>query len=109
MVRKLDLAKAAAVRRRALHPQPVYPGEELPPVCRVGTEMQADFIRAVMLHPVIESLVVTEVEPLLLKLPFEIPISLGDEEKVRLCLLDGGDDGCIWQIRRKRLHPRADR
>src|ERR1039457_6148409 len=44
-----------------------------------------------MLQAIIESFVVAEVEPLLLQLPFQVPICLGYEEEAGVRLLDGGD------------------
>src|SRR5262245_9717399 len=41
-----------------------------------------------MLQTVVEPLVVTKVEPLLFQLPFEVPVSLGDKEKVRISSLN---------------------
>src|SRR5271157_1097723 len=43
----------------------------------------------VMFQAVIEPLVVAEVEPLLLQLPLQVPVSLGNEAEVRMRSLDG--------------------
>src|SRR5271157_475386 len=45
----------------------------------------------VMFQAVIEPLVVAEVEPLLLQLPLQVPVSLGNEAEVRMRSLDGRD------------------
>ena len=46
-----------------------------------------------MLHPVIELLVIAEVEPLLLERPLQVPVSLGHETELRVRELDRGDEG----------------
>src|SRR5262245_25846096 len=60
-------------------------------VGEVAGEVKPYTIRITMLQTVVEPLVVTKVEPLLLQLPFEVPISLGDKEKVRISSLNHGD------------------
>src|SRR5262245_743475 len=45
-------------------------------------------LRIAMLQTVVEPLVVTKVEPLVLQLPFEVPVSLGNKEKVRISSLN---------------------
>src|SRR6266404_2359616 len=53
--------------------------------------MKANTLRVVVLQAVIELLVVAEVESLLLKLPLQVPISLGNEEEAGMRFFDGGD------------------
>ena len=48
-------------------------------VSKVRTEMKPDALGVVVLQPIIEPLVVAEVEPLLLQLPLQVPVSLGNE------------------------------
>ena len=57
--------------------------EELLLVGKIGAEMKADTLRIAVLQPVIELLVVAEVESLLLQLPLQVPIGLGNEEEIR--------------------------
>ena len=45
-------------------------------------EMQPHVLGVVMLQPVVESLVVAVIEPLLLQFPFQVPVGLGDEQKI---------------------------
>ena len=58
-------------------------------VGKVSTKMKADTFRIIMLKPVIESLVIAEVKPMLLQLILQVPISLGNEAHVRVRLLNG--------------------
>src|SRR5208282_4740305 len=53
--------------------------------------MKPNILCIVMLQAIIEPLVVAEAEPLLLQLPLQVPVSLGNEEEVRLRSLDGKD------------------
>src|SRR5258706_5655133 len=53
--------------------------------------MKADALRIAMLQPIVELLVITEVEALLLKLPLQIPISFGDEDEIRMRFLYDGN------------------
>ena len=50
---------------------------------RIGAEMAADALGIIVFQAVVQPLVVAVVEPLLLQLPFEIPVRFGDEEKRR--------------------------
>src|SRR4029077_7364530 len=63
--------------------------KELCLIGEISAEMKPHTLRIVMLQAVIEPLVITEVEPLLLQLPLEAPVSLGDKEKFRIRSLDG--------------------
>src|SRR5262249_42708520 len=47
-------------------------------VSHCGAQMQPDALWVVVLEPIIKSLVVTEVEALLLQLPFETPVGFSD-------------------------------
>src|SRR5215469_7595995 len=64
-------------------------------VSRVVAEMKPNALRVSMFQPVIQPLVITEIETLLLEFPFEIPVSLGDEEEIRMRL----------HYRRDHVHP----
>src|SRR5580704_11080988 len=63
--------------------------EQLLLVGKVSAEMKPNSLCIVMLQAIIEPLVVAEVEPLLLQLPLQVPISLGDEAEVWMRFLDG--------------------
>ena len=58
-------------------------------VGKVSTQMKPNALCVFMLQTIIEALVVTEVEPPLLQLPLQIPVSLGNKEKVRMRSRDG--------------------
>ena len=60
-------------------------------VGKISTEMKPNTLCIVMLQAIIESLVVTEVEPLLLQLPLQVPVSFGNEEELRMLFPDGWD------------------
>src|SRR5580704_7101203 len=60
-------------------------------VGEVSTEMKPNPLCIVMLQAIIEPLVVAEVEPLLLQLPLQVPVSLGNEAEVWMRSLDGRD------------------
>ena len=64
---------------------------ELLLVGKVGVEVKPNTLRVVVFEAVIEPLVVAEIESLLLQLPLQVPIGLGDEEEMRMFLLDGRD------------------
>src|SRR6266481_6721571 len=73
--------------------------------------MKANTLRVVVLQAVIELLVVAEVETLLLKLPLQVPISLGNEEEAGMPFLDDGDHikpVLRCQRRTCEVTPRAD-
>ena len=53
-------------------------------VRKVRQEMLPHALGGPVLHPVVEFLVVAEVETLLLQLPLQIPIRLGDEPELRM-------------------------
>ena len=50
--------------------------------------MKSNILCILVLQPVVELLVVAEVESLLLKLPLQIPVRLCDEKKIRIRLFD---------------------
>jgi hypothetical protein len=56
--------------------------EQLLLVGKLSTDMQPNILRFVMFQPIIESLVVAEVEPMMLQFPLQVPISLGNEAAV---------------------------
>ena len=60
-------------------------------VRKVRQEMLPHALGGPVLHPVVEFLVVAEVETLLLQLPLQIPIRLGDEPELRVPALDRRD------------------
>src|SRR5580704_1906662 len=60
-------------------------------VDKVSTEVKANTLRIFMLQAIIEPLVVTEVEPLPLQLPLQVPVSLGNEAEVLMCSFDSRD------------------
>src|SRR5580692_1994521 len=60
-------------------------------VGKVSAEMKPNSLCIVMLQAIVEPLVVTEVEPLLLQLPLQVPVGLGNEAEVRMRSLDGWD------------------
>ena len=51
--------------------------------------MQPHTLGVVMLQAVVEPLVVTKVEALLLQLPLEVPVSFGNKEEVGIVFFDG--------------------
>ena len=53
-------------------------------VAHVGTQVVADSGRVLADDPFAEPLVVAEVEPVLLKLPLQVPVGLGDEHGLRV-------------------------
>jgi hypothetical protein len=59
---------------------------------QLRTEMKPNTFGILMLQAVIEPLVIAEIKPLLLKLPLQIAVGLGDEEKVRMKFLHSGND-----------------
>src|ERR1700689_498052 len=60
-------------------------------VSKAGKEMESNTLRIAMFQPIIEPLVVAEVEPLALQLILQVPVSLGDETEVRMHVLNSGD------------------
>src|SRR5262249_55920428 len=74
-------------------------------VSKVGAEMETYTLRIAMLQAVVEPLVVTKVEPLLLQLPFEVPVSLGNKKKFRISGLN--DRNKIAPVFRCRRFSRA--
>ena len=60
-------------------------------VGKISTQVKAKALWVVVFKPVIERLVVTHVESLLVKLPLQAPIGFGNEEEAGMRLLDGGD------------------
>ena len=50
-------------------------------ISKIGAEMKADALSIAVFEPIVKFLVIAEVETLLLKLPLQIPISLGNKEK----------------------------
>src|SRR5262249_47356853 len=65
--------------------------KQLALVSKVRTEMKANAFGVAVLQPIVKLLVVTKAKTLLLKLPFQVPICLSDEEKVGVLLLNCGD------------------
>ena len=61
-------------------------------VGRIRQEVLTHALGIPVLHPVVELLVVAEVEPLLLQLPLQVPVGLGDEPELRMLRLDRRDD-----------------
>src|ERR1700678_3342949 len=59
-------------------------------VCKGGREMELNTLRVAMFQPVIEPLVVAEVEPLALQLILQVQVSFGDEVEIRICALNRG-------------------
>ena len=57
-------------------------------VRKLRTEMHAHALGIVVFQPVVQPLVVAEIESLLLELPLQVPIGLGDEKKVGMRALD---------------------
>ena len=53
--------------------------------------MKANPLGVAVFQPIVKLLVVAEVESLLLKLPLQIPICLGNKEEAGMCFLNGGD------------------
>src|SRR5215471_244054 len=60
-------------------------------VGKIGTEMKADALCMGVFHPIVELLVVAEIETLPLEFPFQVPVSLRDKEKFRMLVLSGRD------------------
>src|SRR5271169_5183966 len=60
-------------------------------VGKVGTKMKPNSLCIVMFQAIIEPLVIAEVEPLLLQFPLQVPVSLGNEEKVWMFSLESRD------------------
>ncbi len=61
-------------------------------IFHVGRQMAAHLSRRLMGQPVVEPLVIAEVEPLLHHLPFHVPVHFADEAEVGMALADGRDD-----------------
>ncbi|MCG3776006.1 MAG: hypothetical protein JW395_2855 [Nitrospira sp.] len=59
---------------------------ELLLVRQIGAEVQAHALGRAMLQSIIEPLVVAVIEPLLLQLPFLVPVGLSDEEDIGVSL-----------------------
>src|SRR3954449_2935161 len=53
--------------------------------------MKSNALGAAMFKAIVEFLVVAEVEALLLKFPFKVPVCFSDEQEPRVRRLDGGD------------------
>jgi len=58
----------------------------------IGAQMEPNTLCIVLLQTVIQLLVIAKVESLLLKLPFQVPVSFSDKQKFRMRFFDGGDD-----------------
>src|SRR6185436_5226471 len=58
----------------------------------IGAQMESHLLRGAMLQPIVQPLVVTVVEPLLLKFPLEIPIGFCNEQDPRISLAYGSDE-----------------
>src|SRR5262249_55090813 len=65
--------------------------DELVLVGKIGVQMRPDALGSIMLQAVVQPLVVTVVESLLLQVPLQVPIGLGDKEHVRMSLPHSGD------------------
>src|SRR5262245_25006302 len=74
-------------------------------VCHIRTEMKPDAFCVFIHQTVIQPFVITEVEPLLLEFPFQVPIGLGDEEEIGMCRFDGRDQ--VVPVLSSRLLTRA--
>jgi len=61
-------------------------------VSKVGTEMKANTFGVVVLQPIVKLFVVAKVENPFLKLPFQLPVRLSDEEEPRVLFLYCGDE-----------------
>src|SRR5947209_1741835 len=83
--------------------------KELGVIRRIRTQVQPPTLCILVLQAVVESLVVTEVKALLLKLPFEIPVSLGYKEKSRGHVLNGRNDLAPILLRRRLPDPAPPR
>jgi len=53
-------------------------------ITQVGEQMEANALRVIVDETVVKTLVVAVVEPLLLEFPLQVPIGLGDENRVRM-------------------------
>src|SRR6478609_394812 len=62
--------------------------EQFPLVGKVSAEMEPNILCILVFKSIIESLVVAEVEAMLLQLPLQVPISLGNEAHVRIRFLN---------------------
>ena len=60
-------------------------------VVKVSAKMEAYALRGVAFEAVIQALVVTVIEPLLLEFPLEVPISLSNKKEIRPSFLQGGN------------------
>src|SRR6516162_1124579 len=89
--RRRSLFRSRETLRRTRLVVVLNEAQKLVLINRFSRKMEADTFCVVMLEPIIESFVVTEVKALLLQLPLEIPISLGNEAEVGMRLLDGGN------------------
>src|SRR5580692_9470429 len=54
--------------------------------------MEPNTLCIVMFQAIIEPLVVAEVEPMVLQLPLQIPVSFGDKAESRIVFLHSSDD-----------------
>src|ERR1700733_4811860 len=66
--------------------------EQLLLVAQIGAQVQSHALGLFVFQTIIEPLVVAEVEPELLQLRLQVPISFSHKEEVRIYPLDGGDD-----------------
>ncbi len=53
----------------------------------IGAEMEADVFCSAVLEPIVEFLVIAEVESFLLKIPLETPVSLSNKQEARVLTL----------------------
>ena len=60
-------------------------------VSKISAQMEPDALGRVVFQAVVQALVIAEIEPLLLELPLEVPVSLGHEKEVGVESLDGRD------------------
>ena len=83
------------------------PDEEFWPAVIAGLQVGTDAGHILADDPVVEPLVVAEVESLLLQRPLEVPVGLGDEHGLRVCAAQFGDDGRPELLGRLRPGPAA--
>ena len=76
-------------------------------VGKIRQEVQTHVLGSPVFHPVVEFLVVAEVEALLLQLPLQVPVGLGDELELRPLRLDRRDERRPVVVGRPCSGPRA--
>src|SRR5882672_4130001 len=68
-----------------------YEAKQLSLIGKICTEVEPNAFCAIVLQPVIEPLVVAEIEPQLLQLPFHVPVSFRNKLERRILFLDSRD------------------